>query len=1060
MTPAPAEEAAPVVKAEEPAAAAPPASRLDRLIDATNRWEQAIVDRSKNRAIPRGRNVGATILIPELSDLAVRAALRSVRVAAKGAKVGARTIHAVRDEVVSMAKELGVNMGEHTAAVVRAAHRIVVRVGDDPERIDAEIASHYARHKDEAPKRSVKQTIRESVEGPKAAKTITEPQALKAKLKAEEKGANVGFRAGKAEAMETMQARIDKLRSDIKSKANTIEQVREKVIGAIKDLVPNERQHAFITAASDAKSVGDYWRVLARAQREAFDHSARVAGREAVKAVDDAVSTKMLTSDNAKAKDLETRLKVAKAGLREQASPSVKLRVTQQLNDIHNEARELVARHKNAQTIMVGERIVKTENLVKSFTDDVAKGAKIKRASQGVETAPEPGLLGKADRYLMSQDTLGKVVGNEDVHRLMTDDLWDGQREVARDSQGGQDAIEKWLGEAGVKPGSEEAQKLSADVVGAKKARKTTVKLVGGETIDMTPAEHMSLVATLTDSNAGPQIAGGLADVTFSRDPLGRRTKLGEGDAERIIKALPENLRGVVDKAKAYVEKESRPKLFEAFRKEKGYDLDAVEGYWRTRRNWELSDASPEVVKKYRDAALTNLGFEKPREGGKLPYLIGDFFTDFHDIIHQSSAVANMASRVSQLQMIFTDPRVKAAIGERFGHGMNRNIQKFVEEGKLLFRQPQDAGGKVTDFITKGLSRAVLPLNPSPMLKNIAGVFKLGNEISPDRIAKAAKIAYSDEVTKIIQEDPYFRDRYEGGSGKRLTPVFSERPATVGESSVLDLVKRGAVGQIVDRIPIFDFFDQIPVRLAIADRVLAARESGASGDTAGRESSHLVERTQNSSNPLNMSPLQLEARGTFWRTAATMFKSDAYKSYGMLRAASGQGRGPFLRALAAVGLSNAWAAAVTALFAREAWKKIAGKEEDQKKDRDLSTTFATAFTRNAAEMLPLGGDAFDMISAGTVNRPKQGLPNFAKILQGPLSQTASTMGEALAQAYQAIGSGDELFKSGPHKGEEKRGVYAKQSVENALRAAGRVLGVPLEPLWNLAKKADSVAGDE
>ena len=58
--------------------------------------------------------------------------------------------------------------------------------------------------------------------------------------------------------------------------------------------------------------------------------------------------------------------------------------------------------------------------------------------------------------------------------------------------------------------------------------------------------------------------------------------------------------------------------------------------------------------------------------------------------------------------------------------------------------------------------------------------------------------------------------------------------------------------------------------------------------------------------------------------------------------------------------------------------------------------------------------------------------------------------EAVMEAHKAIGSEDEVFKSGPRKGKRKQTEYTKQALESAAKAIFTVTGVPKFPFYAIS----------
>lgn len=282
---------------------------------------------------------------------------------------------------------------------------------------------------------------------------------------------------------------------------------------------------------------------------------------------------------------------------------------------------------------------------------------------------------------------------------------------------------------------------------------------------------------------------------------------------------------------------------------------------------------------------------------------------------------------------------------------------------------------------------------------------------------------------------PYFRQRYDTSIFRRVTPSLGERPPTLGSSSVRELGGRlldvtkptrslGALGELIDKIPILNAFDSVASQVAWGAAEAKADRLGLKGAErdafVAREAERAVRRTQNSSSPLDMSGIAARARGSLL-SPFLQFTSDANKSWNLLWSAWYRGDASFRRALVGVALNAAFAAAVSAV-----WAELVD-DDDRKNDQALSERFARHFMREMAG-LPYGGpdaasvleSAFDLAVLGRGQAPEM---VAQRLFETPM---LSVIREALigfGKFMQAAGA-EGRFKTGPRRGQSKRAAYA------------------------------------
>lgn len=1059
----------------------------------------AAAERIRKRQIPRGGRTGSGTILEDTIDTGIMVAARAVEFGAKRAK---RLERITRKLLQEMGRP---DLEGRIPDILRVARRILRNSRDETgafhnDPFERAIADAQARKLGNEP--TPKQAIAESTgAGRKEPKTLTESEAYARSLRREDKAAKKSYRLGLAEGRNRADVLVEQIKAEgwatamrgalterAKGEAEVAklkqqDELRQEALTLAQNHVPADARGQLLNVINQATTPGRLLVAVRRIQHAIADRQMKVGYNDFRAASKGANPAKMLNDYR-----IAVRQAIAVARRLKKGSNAANLTLAekQSIADEFNELRKVVveARHRQKadNELTVQGRIAKRETVVAEGVDAIRARKEIP-AAEGLPTARQASIIGRAHQSILTPDSVGAVFRDQTLHTILSEDMWDGETKVHGDTQRGMDDLKANVESAGFAWGSDELQRLSRAASG-REAREVDVHLSSGQTIKATPGELMALYATLTDSGAGKNIRGG-AGITFDRDRLGtgiepaagdtseqRSYKIGPGEELKIKLALDQinpKLVPMIDRAKAYIEANVRPGLFEAFREQKGYDLEPVENYWRTRRNRQNQDAPGliEPMRKHMNRALENLGFLKERAPEvKTPYLVGDFFQDFHDIVYQGAVVTHMTRRVRNAELIFKDKRMQEVIQSRFGQGMLRRLDQIIENGKLIFTEPRSGAERTAAILNRNMAKALLTVNPRTYVKQIGGALKLMGVMDVADVAAGAKDAYSAQVSAILKDSPYFRNRYQEAIFRRMTPSLGERGAILGRSRLKDSVKRlasrhvyGAIQDLTDRIELLNNFDAFSARTAIAAGLRDGRRRGLSGPEldhyAATQAEYAIRRTNNTSSQLDMSGMANDLRGTIG-SSLLMFTSDSNKSYNMLASARQQGGKAYAKAATAVALDAAWGAAVTTLLGSAGIAAVArlvsgrDKTDSEEKRAGIGETFARAFARNAAGIVYFGDSAVDAIGRGVdkmMGRYTADHPVFETPVASVMEDLASGIGLAVAAAGEV---GDE-YASGPKEGESKAANDAKKSAEQIAESLSKLAGLPVAPLYRIGK---------
>ncbi len=1135
--------------------AAPVSDRLLRLADAWESSGKAKIEEigrsvaETRRSLKPGQRLGSAPLFNYIVPYAQVAAARAIKAGVKGGQ----KLRSIVDAVIG---EMDPEHMKHAQAVARLVNGILEDAKDedgniDPDRAEAAIAGVMER--DEPPaKTAIRETTgqtngasgkalrqqmrtaqKASREGYVAGKAEAEAaadeqrqadqdkqqqregQALKSKMKFAQSASLAAYRLAKSEGRdrlfdETVQfrqrlseqraaaARAKRMsrferraavKSAVEGREDELQGLRDEVVRMVRENVPRAQQGRFLGAASDTKTMAALGRVVGRMQQAIADDELLDARRTARRVGKRANGAKLIESLRTEIKQLQGEL----VGLhieRVYRDAQAKRTHAAEYRDVTDRMREVLHQQSEFEKIRRAGKIVERETVVAGLLKSIAtRGKELKNAGALAETKYAPGGM-RYGQFMANSDTLGAMMGDPQARAMLTDDMWEGETSVNRAVQEGDDELRKLMEDAGYRWGSDELQKLSREAVGDDvKVVDLTLPTAGKQRAST--AEWLELWAVLDDSKAGQRIREG-APVRWARDPDGPGFKLAAADIAAIQASLDPRLIDAVRGMKAFVERRIRPEMMAAFREQKGYDLEAIDRYWRTRRR-PIVKGGADVVRSVREVvnkALENLGFLKEREPSiAAPYLIGDVFDTFKDIVHQGSVVAYMTRPVRNAEAIFADDRVRSAISNRFGRKMHGQIMDAIRDGKLVFTRETQPSDKIWDTLTRNVSRAKIQLNPTSMLKNVGGVLKLapeleGADLRAGLAAASADLVKGDMRTR-MEKSAHYRDRYEHAAWARFTPGMEQRSALLGEATLEATAKRllkggstdrgfiartvrtrtKAIGDLVDMVRVYDKVDQYIYSVAWAAKEAEAKRRGIAEKDRQQfvewETEKLMRRTQNGVSPLEWSGVARDARNGGMLRLFTPFTSDSNKSYNQVMTAlyaHGADSKQFRRALFAVVANNLWAALVSkgikkgvkyVVIAVLGGSVADAFDRDEKNEGMIEGIFWD-FLRNTAGMVYADG----LVDGAryVVRKATKRMASLDSILQNPVLESLSTTAGGLADLVAAQFE-EGVMASGPDAGEDRQTVKTLRALEKLNHGVLDLAGWPISPLWDFGKSA-------
>jgi len=899
-----------------------------------------------------------------------------------------------------------------------------------------------------------------------------------------------------------------------KARADIAAGTRAEVVRLVRDTLPQSIAGKYLEAVRDVKTPASLSRLIGRMRRDLAKHEWRMAQKDAKKAAGAGSRAKLLeqykaevTAAQREMVGLRADVEQAEAKLEQARKRRAALRGTttiksparkrerknsrqaqegleaamgaasEGMRQASNEIRSALFKQKADEKVRVGKKVMLRETVVNKLTGSIESRGKEMRGGKGpLSETRRAGMFRRFKDVNLNADTLSVLFGGDDadIRRVMVEDFWDGENAANKLVQETHAELERLLRANGYEPGADNTQRLSRDV-SKDEADVLTLDLPKSGKVSATPAEWMKVYAYLTDSKFRPEIQGG-RELTWARAKRWDELRFSAADVAAVLDQVPKPLRNVVDGMKAWRETAIKPGLMKAFREQTGYDLDVRDGYEPGHVNREkppeesLVGASFTNVKR----ALESLGFlQATVDNARAPLVVTDFFADYMEHAHHAAVASHMTRPVRTFEMIFKDKRTRKQVERFYGEEMVRRLDRHGEAAKLIFNEQLQLGGRIARWINKNIGKSVLTLNPGTMLKQIGGIFKLHAVMDAKDMAAGMKLYASKEVSDIIEDDAFFKDRYEEAAWRRMTPGSGERTPLLGEAKFGQAFSRMVLGarpgwrtlkpqvrtrfaamhNLIDRITLLDWFDKRVSRMAVAASLAKAERLGLQGAQrkafAAKEAGYAIRRTQNSHSPLDMSEL---AEG--WRrtgmSSLLMFSSDSNKTYNLLVQGMAQGGGKARRAYFAAGMNAAWSAFVTALMAGldELWR---GDKPEKAKGRIIDR----ALSDLGRGLLPVYGGSALVDGAGVIIRRLFGGTQPWRqddAFTFPLLQAVNDAAQLPASAYNAL-TAEGRMRTGPHRGEDRQSVMLRRFAFKAANDLGRLLGVPTAPLVKWARYA-------
>lgn len=628
------------------------------------------------------------------------------------------------------------------------------------------------------------------------------------------------------------------------------------------------------------------------------------------------------------------------------------------------------------------------------------------------------------------------------------------------------------LDRAGYKWGSKELQALSDIASGEDKAKTETITLEDGRKMQLTGAEIITLLAHGDQPYVVKQIANGTvgfmprsAKLVRGRAPY-RITLDDVNNIRRSYPKLYKAARAMID-VMAELKDDLNAKSvelydYEMFREDDYFPILTSELY--RRENAKGDDRSEDTMQAWFMATPENQAMMQERTGGSGVIVLDDAFGAFHKHAHGSGAFMGMQEHITKARTLLGIPEVKEAIASTYGMPTVREWKDRIKTWTLM-AQPGETSTEVEGWWSRRLGdvvRAKLAFNPSPILKQVGGLFPLLSQLG-ETPGEQWRILSKYGLPNMFRPEwhqrtykyaPLLRERNEMQAGTLVSvqgPGARAKPF-LGREGVLNRLMRGmSWSDANNSVAAFASFwgklkEQHP---DWTDDQL--------GKAAGPLAEDAVGLTQNASNIMDATGIALQAKRSLALRLVTTFKSQQMAIYNTILDAgdkfqkskhTAQDFATFAHTVVmSLGAASLYAAGVTTLLSSAKYaflRLLLGKpdREDEKREGWLKRLVWTMLADAAATGNYLGSELIDAAHA------------FARFMESgrPMNldvNNRNLLSDAIGNVFEAI---NKVTKA------KDAADYAEVAADVALFAAN-VFGAPEYPI-RLAKTAAQIAGEE
>lgn len=531
---------------------------------------------------------------------------------------------------------------------------------------------------------------------------------------------------------------------------------------------------------------------------------------------------------------------------------------------------------------------------------------------------------------------------------------------------------------------------------------------------------------------------------------------LGWQEYDALRRAIPENLRVMLDRMKLVTEK-NRPEMMETLRMLNGFEPPTVPGYLKTKANpvFYRPEEAPRTFNADTVTYLENMGLTKEREpSAGIPLLVLDALDAIESAITDSSRIIELAPALRNARAVLASQQVRAAVDQHIGKDLNEHLDLILAHAAGNVPPSSKRFDRIIRWLVSNTARGLVQVNPRSWLKNMGGVYKATSEVPIQVILDGLPSMFSPSVeAEMRAASPYLQERYSASPVAVLSGI-QQKGVPYSKSTVIEAAGKSiAAGEVLplltkqipaltDHIRVSLFFDAVTPRVLWTGFSKVAAKEGRSQEWVAEQVENAVRRTQNSADPLDVSRLALSNRESALGAMILSLSSDGNRSFNMLYRAKRQGRRQLVRASTAVALSAAWSAAVGTMLGDDmlqyAMGALTGADDEKQRERLMAAwhNAGKAFLADMAGSTVIGDDVVSTIDAAFGGNP------MSAGISTPLGSTVARTirgGVNLGRSAAAVAKAPDRQR----QDEAMERLY-KASMDLAL-GTSTLLGISVEP---------------
>ncbi|MFB3431983.1 MAG: hypothetical protein ABL309_13785 [Phycisphaerales bacterium] len=777
-------------------------------------------------------------------------------------------------------------------------------------------------------------------------RTTTQRRALREQLKRDERTARKAFRDG----VRSIQSTLPDLRRAVRdaqklkdqAKADTIEGVRKQIRLMVEESLPTSLHGRFIPELTGARTIRDLTKAIGKLRRELARWDARISAN-GIRNLTRASSMKKLDNETrselrklmAEAMPYLETVKAYGRGRRQSGITTAQIaEAAEQLGRIEKEMAEFVAYYEYLRKAYGREMKQTRDELAAAVVGNVAQ-SKTRTRQDPDNPLSDPSIsptrkiaAGLADARVMSRAVEGVGDGSGVLEYLLVESIADAEHEYLSARRDLTRSLDDAAKRAGYESLSDAASKTTP-TAGRVEAERVEVTL-GGKKYRISAGQAMALHAM--DQQTRSLIAAGVPiqmAVGRSKKPIAATVQ----EINAISKQLTAQQRRLVADTKALIES-TRESTFSAVKQLKGYEPEAVPGYFPRRRNLRQSENAglPELGRDGTGTRyLENLGFTKEREQGGTskasPLLIGDLLTVALEHLDNSAKLAHLAVPIRDASGVLLHPEVQRSIASKHGNEAIRNLEGNLAAASRANEGIVTRAGKVVSTLNANVASYYMGLNPGSWSKQLGGIPRmvpiLGKRGFREGMAGASSVSMED----LVNGSGYFWERYVGNISGRFSPTAPDESRHMVDMTMRDLsgraIKNLLAGDLraayrearsagLKPLEILNLFDSINARIAWSAYLNQVEREHPDWDDARKtkwvaiKAAEAVRRTQNSSSPIDQTYWGNSQRGSA-AAAIFLFTSDVARARNRIIEAFQESKRSGAEALAAEVVNFGWA---------------------------------------------------------------------------------------------------------------------------------------------------------